>query len=98
MLALVCAASCCCAAPPESKRCCADAPWKGNEKQFVQDMLVRWRDDYATLSIGEIRMMVQEILGGLQPPGDRYSIETVSKGTIVFERDKSALCCTIQRP
>lgn len=75
-----------------------DDPWKGDRRQFVQDMLVRWRDDYAKLSVGEIRVTVQEILMELQSPASRYEIETVKKGTIAFEESDGALRCTFEKP
>lgn len=77
---------------------CSDAPWSGNEERFVRDMLLRWRDDYARLSIGEIRVKAHEVLLGLEPPAERYAIETTKKGNIKFEREDGTIECTIERP
>lgn len=87
------------AAGVEQKFSSSDKQWKGNQQQFIQDMLMRWRrEDYAKLSSGEMRVKAQEILMGLQASGGRYTIETVKKGIIVFENVDGVLRCTITSP
>jgi hypothetical protein len=76
---------------------CADEPWKGNDELFVNDMLLRWRDDYQRLSIGEIRVKVHEILLGLEPPAEQYTIETHTRGKIIFTKAEGGITCTIVR-
>ncbi|MDD5556024.1 MAG: hypothetical protein PHN82_02115 [bacterium] len=76
----------------------AEEPWRGSQERFVRDMLLKWRDDYAGLSLGEIRVKAHEVLLGLEPPSERYAIETMKKGGILFERVDGGLRCTITRP
>jgi hypothetical protein len=77
---------------------CTAEPWAGDDVRFVNDMLLKWRPDYTTLSAGEFRVYVRDVLLGLQPPGERYAIETGKKGSILFERKDGDIRCTIERP
>jgi hypothetical protein len=61
-------------------------------------MLLKWRPDYAKLSAGEFRVYARDVLLGLQPPGERYAIETGKKGSILFERKDGDIRCTITQP
>ena len=94
-----------CAAPlptpatgEEFQYTCTQEKWGGNSEEFVRDMLSRWRADYARLSTGEMRLKVQEILLGLQDPGQRYTIETMKKGEIAFENVDGVISCRIKKP
>ena len=73
-------------------------PWSGDNVRFVNDMLLKWRPDYEKLSTGEFRVYVRDVLLGLEPPGERYAIETGKKGSIRFERKDDDIRCTIEKP
>lgn len=77
---------------------CSQEPWAGDDVRFVNDMLLTWRPDYQKLSPGEFRVYVRDVLLGLQPPGERYAIQTGKKGSILFERKDGDVHCTIERP
>jgi hypothetical protein len=77
---------------------CKAEPWAGDDVRFVNDMLLKWRPDYSTLSAGEFRVYVRDVLLGLQPPGERYAIETSKRGSILFERKDGDIRCTIEQP
>jgi|LAHQ01.1.fsa_nt_gb hypothetical protein len=77
---------------------CSAEPWAGDDVRFVTDMLLKWRPDYRKLSTGEFRVYVRDVLLGLQPPGERYTIDTAKKGSILFERKDGDISCTIRQP
>jgi hypothetical protein len=100
--ALACAAGAVCplhaAAGEDQRYSCKDEPWSGDDVRFVNDMLLKWRPDYEKLSKGEFRVYVRDVLLGLQPPGERYRIDTDKKGSIRFERKDGEIRCTIEQP
>ena len=77
---------------------CNAEPWAGNEERFVSEMLLKWREDYRKLSVGELRIYIRDVMLGLQPPGERYGIETGKRGSILFERKDGDIRCTIRQP
>ena len=77
---------------------CKAEPWSGDDVRFVTDMLLKWRPDYKKLSAGEFRVYVRDVLLGLQPPGERYAIQTGKRGSILFERKDNDVRCTIEKP
>ncbi|HOE26572.1 MAG: hypothetical protein IT574_05775 [Candidatus Aureabacteria bacterium] len=77
---------------------CSAEPWAGDDVRFVTDMLLKWRPDYQKLSTGEFRVYVRDVLLGLQPPGERYTIDTTKRGSILFERKDGDIFCTMRQP
>lgn len=77
---------------------CSAEPWKGDEERFVREMLLKWREDYRSLSTGELRIYIRDVMLGLEPPGERYQIQTSKKGSILFEREDGDIRCTIEQP
>jgi len=77
---------------------CKDEPWVGDDERFVREMLLKWREDYGRLSTGELRIYIRDVLLGLEPPGERYAIETGKKGAIRFEKKDGVIRCTIEKP
>jgi len=77
---------------------CKSEPWAGDEERFVREMLLKWREDYGRLSTGEFRIYIRDVMLGLQPPGERYAIETGKRGSILFERKDDDIRCTIAQP
>lgn len=77
---------------------CNAEPWKGDSERFVREMLLKWREDYSRLSVGELRIYIRDVLLGLEPPGERYQIQTSKKGSILFERKDGDIRCSIEQP
>lgn len=98
--ALLCAPPAASRAETDAKACFSsnDQPWAGDGERFVREMLLKWRPDYAGLSVGELRIYIRDVLLGLEPPGERYAIETGKKGSILFEKKNDDIRCTIQWP
>lgn len=69
--------------------------WDNDQEAFIRDMLMRWRDEYCGLTQEEMHMKTTTILLGLCSPGQRYTIETLDDGTILFANVEQVLCCSI---